>query len=81
MHFRFVSGRPVSQIPTVFLEWLCAQVQAQGKHVLILIWENASWHVSKQVNPWRSEHNQTVLREGNAGVRMSRAGCLPKAPG
>lgn len=42
MHLRFVSGRPVSQVTTDFLEWLCEQVQAQGKHVLVLIWDNAS---------------------------------------
>ena len=69
MHLRFVSGRPVSQVTTDFLEWLCEQVQAQGKHVLVLIWDNASWHVSKQVKTWLREHNQAVLREGNGGVR------------
>ncbi len=42
MHLRFVSGRPVSQVTTDFLEWLCGQVQAQGKRVLVLIWDNAS---------------------------------------
>jgi len=41
MHLRFVEGRPVSQVRTDFLEWLCEQVQAQGKHVLVLIWDNA----------------------------------------
>ncbi len=49
MHLRFVSGCPVSQVTTDFLEWLCEQIQAQGKHTLVLIWDNASWHVSKQV--------------------------------
>jgi transposase len=73
MHLRFVSGRPVSQVTTDFLEWLCEQVAAQGKNVLVLIWDNASWHVSKQVKTWLREHNQTVLREaqtGKAGVRI-----------
>ncbi len=42
MHLRFVEGRPVSQVTTDFLQWLCEQVQAQGKHVLVLIWDNAS---------------------------------------
>jgi transposase len=42
MYLRFVSGRPVSQVTTDFLEWLCEQVQAQGKQVLVLIWDNAS---------------------------------------
>lgn len=73
MHLRFVSGRPVSQVTTDFLEWLCEQVQAQGKRVLVLIWDNASWHVSQQVRTWLREHNQTVLHEeqtGKAGVRL-----------
>lgn len=42
MHLRFVSGRPVSQITTDFLEWLCGQIQGQGKQVLVVIWDNAS---------------------------------------
>jgi hypothetical protein len=42
MYLRFVSGRPVSQVTTDFLEWLCEQVHAQDKHVLLLIWDNAS---------------------------------------
>src|SRR6185312_8946195 len=74
MHLRFVSGRPVSQVTTDFLEWLCEQVQVQGKRVLLLIWDNASWHVSKQVKTWLHEHNQTVLQEaqtGKTGVRIN----------
>jgi transposase len=70
MHLRFVSGRPVSQVTTDFLEWLCAQVQAQSKQVLVLIWDNASWHLSKQVKTWLREHNQTVLHQENGGVRI-----------
>jgi transposase len=73
MRLRFVSGRPVSQVTTDFLEWLCEQVQAQGKRVLVLIWDNASWHVSKQVKTWLREHNQKVQQEaqmGNQGVRI-----------
>jgi hypothetical protein len=27
---------------TDFLEWLCEQVQMEGKHMLVLIWDNAS---------------------------------------
>lgn len=41
MYLRFVEGRPVSQMTTDFLEWLCEQVQAQGKRALVLIWDNA----------------------------------------
>ena len=42
MDLRFVAGRPVSQVTIDFLEWLCEQVQEQGKNMLVLIWDNAS---------------------------------------
>src|SRR5215212_6306940 len=46
---RFVDGRPVSSITTRFLEWSVRKLEAVGKKVLVLIWDNASWHVSKAV--------------------------------
>lgn len=73
MALRFVDGRPVSHVTTQFLEWLGERTQAQGKQTLVLIWDNASWHVSKEVKTWLREHNQKVLqerKEGKVGVRM-----------
>ena len=49
IQLRFVDGRPVSHVTTAFLEWLCQQGHKQGQRVLLLIWDNASWHVSKEV--------------------------------
>jgi transposase len=46
---RFVDGRPVSSITTRFLERSVRKLEAVGKKVLVLIWDNASWHVSKEV--------------------------------
>jgi transposase len=83
MHLRFVSGRPVSLVTTDFLEWLCEQVHAQGKRVLLLIWDNASWHVSKQVKTWLHQHNQTVRQEtgtGKLGVRIIPCWLPTKSP-
>jgi hypothetical protein len=84
MHLRFVSGRPASQVTTDFLEWLCEQVLAQGRNVLVLIWDNASWHVSKQVRTWLREHNQTVLHPASTGttdVRIVPCWLPTKSPG
>jgi hypothetical protein len=39
---RFVDGRPVSGITTRFLQWSCERLEAAGKKVLLLIWDNAS---------------------------------------
>ena len=83
MHLRFVSGRPVSQVTTDFLEWLCEQVQAQDKSALVVIWDNASWHVSRQVRTWLRQHNQSVLQEaqtGKAGVRIIPCWLPTKSP-
>jgi DDE superfamily endonuclease len=69
MSLRFVTGRPVSDITTQFLEWCCTRLQAQGKTAWLLIWDNASWHYSKIVRTWIREHNRTVKQEGK-GVRI-----------
>jgi hypothetical protein len=52
---RFVDGRPVSGITTCFLEWCTEKLEALGKKVLLLIWDNASWHISKEVRRWFSQ--------------------------
>ena len=71
---RFVDGRPVSGITTRFLEWRsCEKLQAAGRKVLLLIWDNArSWHISRQVRRWLGKHNREVKKSGR-GVRIVRA--------
>ena len=66
---RFVDGRPVSGITTQFLDWCCARLAATGKTALLLVWDNASWHVSKAVRGWIGAHNRAVKRE-EAAVRI-----------
>ena len=73
---RFVDGRPVSGITTRFLQWSCEMLQAAGKKVLLLIWDNASWHVSRQVRRWLGKHNREVRKSGE-GVRIVSC-LLPK---
>jgi hypothetical protein len=69
MWLRFVTGRPVSDISTQFLDWCCERLAAQGKRAWLLIWDNASWHISKIVCTWIREHNQQV-KESTQGVRI-----------
>jgi hypothetical protein len=73
---RFVDGRPVSSITTRFLEWSCERLEALGRKVLLLIWDNASWHISRQVRRWLGRHNREVKRNGH-GVRIVSC-LLPK---
>ena len=69
MLLRFVDGRPVSAITTQFLAWCCSKLAALGIRVLVMIWDNASWHISKAVQAWIREHNRHVKETGE-GVRI-----------
>ena len=75
---RFVEGRPVSEMTIAFLDWVCNQLEREGKKGLLLVWDNASWHTSQRVQGWLREHNATAKQEG--GVRIV-SGLLPvKSP-
>jgi hypothetical protein len=76
---RFVDGRPVSAITTQFLADCCTRLAARGKTALLLVWDNASWHISKAVKAWIREHNRTVKQEGR-GVRILACQLPVKAP-
>ena len=69
MWLRFVQDRPLSAVTLQFLEWGCAKAQALGKSVLVIIWDTASWHISKAVRQWVHQHNRLVKRSGQ-GVRL-----------
>lgn len=79
MLLRFVDGRPVSAVTTQFLAWCCERLAAQGKTALLLVWDNASWHISKAVRTWIREHNRAVKRE-ERGVRIVVCPLPTKSP-
>ena len=73
MLLRFVEGQPVSGATTEYLDWLSTELASQGHKVMLLVWDNAPWHVSKQVRSWLGEHNQAARaaqRAGKAGLRI-----------
>ena len=66
---RFVEERPVSAFTTQYLAWCCDKLAKLRKKALLMIWDNASWHISHEVRNWLREHNQTVKEQGT-GVRI-----------
>jgi hypothetical protein len=78
MLLRFVSGRPVSQVTEGYLAWACERLAAEGKTALLLVWDNAAWHVSKRVRTWIKAHNREAKRRG--GVRIVACFLPIKAP-
>jgi hypothetical protein len=75
---RFVEGRPVSQVTGDFLDWVCGELAREGKKALLLVWDNASWHISARVRGWIKEHNRRAKREG--GVRIVVCQLPSKSP-
>jgi hypothetical protein len=65
---RFVEGRPVSAVTTAFLTWVCERLAVDGKKALLLVWDNASWHLSREVRDWIRAHNRYAKQTG--GVRI-----------
>jgi hypothetical protein len=75
---RFVDGRPLSLLTEQFLTWCCDRVAAAGATTLLLVWDNAAWHVSRAIRTWLGIHNRRVLREG--GVRLVPCWLPTKSP-
>lgn len=78
MLLRFVQGRPVSQVTEDFLGWLCARLAGEGKTALLLVWDNASWHISRRVRDWMRAHNRHVKVHG--GCRLLACRLPSKSP-
>lgn len=76
---RFVDGRPVSAITIEYLSWCCQKLEAEGKKALLLVWDNAGWHVSHLVSDWIRNHNRDVKRCGK-GVRIIACPLPSKSP-
>lgn len=75
---RFVGGRPVSRLTTKFLDWVLRQLAKEGKKALLVIWDNASWHLSHAVRSWIRTHNHKAKRE--KGVRILICQLPTKSP-
>jgi len=78
MLLRFGDGRPVSGVTTQFLGWLTAQLAQEQKQALLVVWDHASWHLSRDVRTWIKTHNRRVTREG--GCRLGLCQLPTKSP-
>jgi hypothetical protein len=75
MMLRFVGGRPVGRVTTAFLARACGRLAAEGKAALLLVWDDAAWHVSREVRTWLKAHNRGAGPRQAAGCGSSCASC------
>jgi hypothetical protein len=79
MLLRFVDGRPVSAVTCAFLAWATESLAATGVRVLALLWDNASWHISRTVRSWIKAHNRR-LKASQKGCRILVCRLPSKSP-
>jgi transposase len=58
----------LADINIQFLDWFCWEVAKEGKKVLIVVWDDASWHTADAVSLWVKEQNQRA--EQSHGVKL-----------
>ena len=68
----------MSQVTLDFRKWVWGRLAQTGKKVLVLVLDNASWHISQMVRQWIRSHNARVKRDG--GVRILKCLLPTKSP-
>jgi transposase len=60
----FSQGQPNSLQMWLFIIGLLAVARAEGKQVLVMIWDNASWHKSADLRSWIRAYNRAAKVAG-----------------
>jgi hypothetical protein len=61
---RWADGQPDSGETIRFLDAVMAHWTKQGKRFIVLFWDRAPWHQSRQTRAWVRTYNQRAKREG-----------------
>lgn len=61
---RWIEGQPNSDRTVEFLIALMEYWNTKGKRFIVLFWDKASWHTSKQTRAWIRAYNQLAKQEG-----------------
>jgi hypothetical protein len=64
----FCDGQPNSEGTIVMLHGLLGVARREKKRVLVIIWDQASWHKSRKVRAWIQDHNQRAKEMGDVRI-------------
>ena len=65
VYFSFSDTRPVSETTWAFVQALLQVARQEGKRVLVIIWDNAGWHLSKRLRQWIRQYNRAAKQAGD----------------
>ena len=60
----FAEGQPNSENTWLFIIALLALARVERKKVVVLLWDNASWHKSKRLRQWIRAYNLAAKKKG-----------------
>jgi transposase len=58
VYLAFCEGQPRSEVTWEFIQGLLALARQEAKRVVVLIWDNAGWHLSKRLREWIHTYNR-----------------------
>lgn len=58
----FADGQPNSEQMWLFIIALLALARQESKQVVVLLWDNASWHKSHRIRQWIRAYNQAAKK-------------------
>ena len=61
---RWAEGQPNSETTVQFLESLMAHCTKKGKRFIVLFWDKAPWHTSKETRSWIRAYNRRAQSDG-----------------
>jgi transposase len=64
VYLYFSLGQPNSEHQWVFIIALLALARQEGKSVVVIIWDNASWHLSQRLREWIHAYNRAAKAAG-----------------
>lgn len=68
VYLYFSPTRPLSEETWQFVQALVQVARQEGKRVLVIIWDNAGWHLSKRLRQWRRDYNRAAKVTGDVRI-------------
>jgi transposase len=72
VYLYFCDGQPQSSQTLAFLPGLLNIARQEDKKVMVLIWDNATWHKSQKVRRWVREYNRQAKRTSEVRLLVFR---------
>lgn len=65
VYLDFCEGQPNSEQTWAFVQRLLDTARQEAMRVVVIIWDQASWHKSKRLKGWIRAHNRQAKQEGD----------------